>query len=418
MERELLPKLRFLGFSENWKTYKLGSFSDIKAGYTFKQKYQGNKNGDWLYIKVADIGNKSVIKYLRTAINSVSNEVMEEIKAKPFRAGCTVFPRVGAALLNNNKKLLYEDSLIDDNVLAVKIVNSKICEDEYFYYWFLTRHLSEFCNNGQVPVISATRVKSYSIEAPCLKEQQKITSFLSAVDEKIGQFTKKKALLEQYKKGVMQGIFSQEIRFKDNDSNEYPDWEEKELGKMGTFQTSSVDKLSNEYEKNVYLINYMDVYGHRDIDNNTIKSFQIVTAKESQIKSCNLKMGDILFTPSSETTSDIGHSVVIFEDISNAVYSYHLIRFRPKIKLNILFSHYFCNTSNVLRQLSRFATGSTRFTISIANFSKVLVKYPCLEEQFKIANFLSAIDHKITNVDSQIDKTTAFKKGLLQQLFV
>src|SRR5690606_17394297 len=210
-------KLRFLGFSENWKTYKLGSFSDIKAGYTFKQKYQGNKNGDWLYIKVADIGNKSVIKYLRAAINSVSNEVMEEIKAKPFRAGCTVFPRVGAALLNNNKKLLYEDSLIDDNVLAVKIVNSKICEDEYFYYWFLTRHLSEFCNNGQVPVISATRVKSYSIEAPSLKEQQKIASFLTAVDEKIAQLTKKKALLEQYKKGLMQQLFSQEIRFKDGD---------------------------------------------------------------------------------------------------------------------------------------------------------------------------------------------------------
>ena len=143
-----------------------------------------------------------------------------------------------------------------------------------------------------------------------------------------------------------------------------------------------------------------------------------VSAKENQIVSSNLKKGDILFTPSSETPTDIGHSVVIFEDIKDAVYSYHLIRFRPKIKLDLMFSHYFCNTSEVLRQLSRFSTGSTRFTISIGNFSKVKVYYPCFEEQTKIANFLSDLDTKIEALHTKIENSKTFKKGLLQQMFV
>src|SRR5690554_7816653 len=124
----------------------------------------------------------------------------------------------------------------------------------------------------------------------------------------------------------MQKIFSQEIRFKDEDGNDYPEWEEKKLGDIGYFQTSSVNKLSNKDEKEVYLVNYMNVYRHEDINNISKKGFQIVTAKDSQIETSNLLKGDILFTPSSETPDDIGHSAVIFEDLDNTVFSYHLDR--------------------------------------------------------------------------------------------
>ena len=94
------------------------------------------------------------------------------------------------------------------------------------------------------------------------------------------------------------------------------------------------------------------------------------------------------------------------------------MRFRPNIKIDILYSHYFCNIPSVLKQLSRFSTGSTRYTISVSSFSKVKVQLPCLEEQTKIAHFLSALDRKIAVVDEQIEGTKEWKKGLLQRMFV
>lgn len=213
-------------------------------------------------------------------------------------------------------------------------------------------------------------------------------------------------------------ILTGQLKFKDEFGNNFPNWEMKKLGEIGSFQTSSIDKLSREDEKEVFLVNYMNVYRHENINKKTIKSFQTVTAKDIQIENCNLKRGDILFTPSSETPDDIGHSVVIFEDLEDSVFSYHLMRFRPKTELDILYSHYFCNVPSVLNQLSKLATGSTRFTISVKSFSKIEVSLPCKEEQHKIANFLSFNDRKIEIETNILQKLKRQKTYFLANFFI
>jgi len=94
------------------------------------------------------------------------------------------------------------------------------------------------------------------------------------------------------------------------------------------------------------------------------------------------------------------------------------MRFRPTRNISILYSHYFCNIPRVLSQLTKLATGSTRFTISVKSFSSISVELPCIEEQTKIADYLSAIDNKINYCQGQIEKNEVWKKGLLQQMFV
>ena len=195
-------------------------------------------------------------------------------------------------------------------------------------------------------------------------------------------------------------------------------WEEKRLGDIGEFKTSSVNKKIVDGEKLVQLVNYMNVYKHEDINNTTIKNLMTVSANETQLRTSNLQKGDILFTPSSETPDDIGHSIVVFENLKNTLYSYHLMRFRPRLKLDILYSHYFCNIDYVLKQISKVATGSTRFTISISGFSNIKIKLPStIKEQQKIADCLTSLDDLITAQSQKVEALKQHKKGLMQQLF-
>ncbi len=409
-----IPKLRFSEFGGEWEEKKLGEIFYFLRGSSLSKS------------DIAEDGINKCIHY--GELFTIYKEKIAQIKSSTNLTNGQ-FSKIGDILMPSSdvtsQGLATASAIFEENVIVggdTNILRPKKAIDSLFVSYFLNSNKNEIMKavtGTTVKHIYNKDVAKLKIYMPIeIKEQTKIASFLSAVDTKIEQLTKKEKLLQQYKKGVMQKIFSQEIRFKADDGSEFPDWEEKKLGEVGKFQTSSIDKLTKDNEKEVFLVNYMNVYRHENIDNHTIKDFQIVTAKDSQIESCNLKKGDILFTPSSETPDDIGHSVVIFEDLEDAVFSYHLMRFRPNIEINILYSHYFCNIPSVLNQLSKFATGSTRFTISVKYFSSVTIQLPCLKEQTKIANFLLSIDKKIELISKEIEKAKEFKKGLLQQMFV
>ncbi|MDR4953822.1 restriction endonuclease subunit S [Chryseobacterium sp. ES2] len=390
------PNLRFPEFEGEWKNKKLGEISDIYDGTHQTPKYTSNG------VKFVSVEN---INDLYNTDKFISEKAFEkEYKIKP-RKGDILMTRITAgiigatAIVQNDNPLAYYVSLALIRIKTSDNIN------------FLSQRIEtkEFKNELHKRIIHVAFPKKinlgdiYECSAyfPEILEQQKIASFLSLINERIQ--TQKKIIekLETLMKVSRTNIFSQKLRFKNEQGYDFPNWEKLKLGEIGNFQTSSIDKLSRENENEVYLVNYMNVYRHEDINSSTIKSFQKVTAKEQQISSCNLKKGDILFTPSSETPDDIGHSVVISENLENAVFSYHLMRFRPEIEIDILYSHYFCNVPIVLSQLSKFATGSTRFTISVKSFSDVEVSLPSLPEQKVIGKFISLIEHKIA-IEKQI----------------
>ncbi len=105
-------------------------------------------------------------------------------------------------------------------------------EQSIFFFQYGINQFNIFIESTGVPQLTGPQISTYHIAFPTLPEQEKIASFLSAVNKKIQQLTAKKELLEQYKKGVMQKIFSREIRFTDENGKDYPDWEEKKLGDL------------------------------------------------------------------------------------------------------------------------------------------------------------------------------------------
>lgn len=419
-----VPKLRFPEFSGEWENLKIKEIALLKGGFAFKSNNFLTEKSNYQVIKMGNLyQNKLLLDRNPSFLENITLKEKEYLLEKGDIL-ITLTGTVGKRDFGYSYQINNEKNLLLNQRLALIKSKQEVANNKFLKYIVLkNQFLDQFFEasaggTGNQANVSIKNIEDFIVILPSLPEQEKIANFLSSVDIKIEKLEKKKELLEEYKKGMMQKLFSQKLRFKDENGNDYPEWEEKKLGEIGFFQTSSVDKLYIEGENEVKLVNYMNVYRHEKIDNNAIKNYQIVTAKNSQIQTSNLLRGDILFTPSSETPEDIGHSVVIFENLEKCVFSYHLMRFRPNIELDILYSHYFCNNKNVLNQIIRLATGSTRFTISVKSFSSIKILLPTISEQEKIANFLFSIDRKIELIEKELEKNREFKKGLLQQMFI
>lgn len=289
--------------------------------------------------------------------------------------------------------------------------------NKYIYQLLYSKEIENQINNMLVgsnyPAINGSDVASLKLLLPPLTEQKKIADILGTWDEaieKLSNLIEQKKLL---KKGLMQKLLTGKTRL----SGFTQPWKEVKLGEMGHITSAGVDKNIVPGEQNVILLNYMDIYKKDFIYKDDIK--QIVTAPDRKIKKCNVLMGDVFFTPSSETRDDIGHSAVIMENIPGAVYSYHIVRFRPLLNhLNRKFCAYAFKTSKFYKQAYSLCEGSgQRYVLSQDDFRNMKVYIPSdISEQQAIADVLSTADDEINLLNQKLEALKEQKKGLMQQL--
>jgi len=241
------------------------------------------------------------------------------------------------------------------------------------------------------------------IETPHIKEQQKIAAFLTEVDNKIEQLTKKKQLLVDYKKGVMQQIFSQEIRFKQDDGSDYPDWEVKALGSVIT-EYKNKSTYNDEHpvmtSSTKGLVFQKDYFGdNRLVDRSNI-GFNIIPPNYITYRS---RSDNRRFTFNMNSLGTTG-----------IVSSYY-----PVFKISTGCNKFFIELTKVnVLKFGKYSVGTSQTVLSLNEIKKIKFKLPVQEEQEKIGYFLTEIDTKINQVEKQLAGTKQFKSGLLQQMFV
>ena len=213
---------------------------------------------------------------------------------------------------------------------------------------------------------------------------------------------------------MAENVLKPQIRFKG-----FTDaWEQRKLGDLGDFKSNGVDKLSKPDEIPVNLLNYMDVYKRRELNNKMTSELMQVTAKPNQLTDNNVLKGDVFFTPTSETADDIGHCMAIEETLVNTVYSYHLMRYRPyQSSFYLTYPNYAFETNEVRNKMALMAQGVQRFVLSKSQFESIEISYTTLEEQKKIADFLTNIDSLITLHQRKCEKLKNMKKALLEKMF-
>jgi type I restriction enzyme S subunit len=421
--KTVVPQLRFPGFDVEWEEKALSEVaSKITDGThdTPKPKKEGTPFLTAIHIKdgFVDYNNCYYLdKEVHDSIYKRCNPEKDDLLIVNIGAGtatCAInsvdyeFSLKNVALVKPNKEF------INGNFLA-QIQRKKA-----------SKIFNQLTSGGAQPFLSLKEIGRLKIFHPTLPEQQKIASFLSAVDEKIQQLSRKKELLEQYKKGLIQQLFSGKLQFKDENGDDYADWEEKTFGDIYSFYTTnSLSREKLNYDSGaVKNIHYGDIHTKFktlfDV-NEEVVPFVNSDFDISKIKSeCYCQEGDLVIADASEDYADIGKSIEIINlQNEKIVAGLHTFLARPnRTKMYVGFSGYKVRSENFRKQIMIIAQGSKVLSISAGRLAMIKMKIPVIEEQKKIANFLSSIDSKIESTSQQIIQTQSFKKGLLQQLFV
>lgn len=385
-----VPKLRFKEFTDEWKNIKLQKIISIyKEQSTIENQYPmltSSKQGLVLqkdyYSNNARITNRSNIGY----------------NVLPY-GYITYRNRSDTGFFTFNINLKLKKGLISYFYPVFSLKNS----NEYFLvnllntkYQFKMYAISEGTSQK---VLSIANLKNLKVLYPSLEEQNKIANFLTTVDKKITNLENTITSLENQKKGLLQQIFSQKLRFKDENGNNYPNWEKKKLEDISNItmgQSPDSDFVNTEKIGTPFLQGNAEFTNKYPIEKYWCTKPQKIANPTDILLSVRAPVGAINIA-NKKFCIGRGLSAISFN-------------------CNKLFGKY--NLEFNLFQLIKKSQGSTFSSINKKDISEIILFIPCLEEQTKIADFLSAFDRKLENQKAQLEHWKQIKKGLLQQMFV
>lgn len=411
-ELQLTPALRFPEFENTWQTLTLEKMSS-RIGDGIHGTPQYDEEGAYYFVNGNNLSNG------RIEITETTKKVSEEEQQKHYRElnDRTILMSINGTIGNlayyNNEPVMLGKSAAYINLLPDY-------EISYVFNYLSTRKIQAFFHSeltgSTIKNLSLRTIRETKLHLPTdATEQKKIASFLTAVDQRIQLLQKKKAKLEEYKKGVMKKLFSQEIRFRDENGNDFPDWEEKKLNEIIIRTSTGLNPRKNFKlgKGNNFYVTIKNITNGK-IDFSTCELIDD-EALELISKRSDLSKDDIIMS----SIGNIGESYLLKEAPVNWNINESVFMIRPNQKKVLpIFLYYILTGEYALRYFEGNMTGSSFKSIKIGDLKIMPCAVPSLKEQIKIADFLTSLDESIESLDKEIEGTTTFKKGLLQKMFV
>lgn len=403
----IAPKLRFSEFKDEWFETTLNNLSNkIGDGLHATPKY--DENGEIPFINGNNLINgKIVINESTKLINS------DEFKKYNQKfSNNSIFLSINGTI-GNIAFYNSESILLGKSVCFIDLSESS---NKNLIYYILQSPvlISKFekeLTGTTIKNLSLATVRNTKFLLPNLKEQTKIAEFLSAVDDKISQLSRQLELLNQYKKGVMQKIFSQEIRFKNDNGEDFGKWDYVKLQDI----SERVTRKNKEHNQNALTISaQLGLITQQEF-------FSKQIASRDMSNYYLLHKGEFAYNKSYSTGYPMG-AIKRLDRYEKGVVSTLYICFALKPSIDSNFFQHYVDSGTLVQELSSVAQEGARnhglLNISLSDFFSVDLFVPSLPEQKKIAEFLTAIDERIDHTTAQLTHTKQWKKGLLQQMFV
>ena len=405
------PTVRFPEFKDSWNNYKIedmfdrvGTPVDLDDTQTYRE------------IGIRSHG-KGIFHKEETTATEIGNKRVFWVEPDRFVVNI-VFAWERAVAKTTEK----ENGMIASHRFPMYKPKKNIVDLDYITEYFITKRgqnvliLASPGGAGRNKTLGQKEFAKSVVKLPSLPEQQKIAEFLSTVDTVIEKKKETVSAWEERKKGVMQKLFSQEVRFKADDGSDFPEWEEKILDEEGFFYGGLTGKNKDDFEKgSSKFITYMNVYKNTFANQDMMGTVNVgITEKQNKVL-----YGDILFTQSSETVEEVGLSSVYLYDDEPYLNSFCMgFRFNDLSNVCPKYMGYCMRSENIRKNIMLMGQGISRINLGAKRLKTVSYKIPCLEEQQKIADCLSSLDEVIEKQKATLAAWEELKKGLLQQMFV
>lgn len=397
----LVPKLRFSEFTDEWQKKRLGQVVKFSRGGSLS-KAELKESGKYKAIHYGELFTKysEIILNIksRTDVDSGVNSEIDDILMPTSDvtpqglARASVIKECGVKL-GGDINILKPNNGISSIFLSYVLNSQK-------------RKIMKIVSGTTVRHVYNSDLTNVNYCLPVSKrEQQKIADFLTAVDNKISTIDKKVELLKEYKKGVMQKIFSQEIRFKDKNGH-YEDWTTYNLGNL--LIKNSIKNKNSRYglvqsvSNTRGFVDQSELFNDRIIASKDLSGYYVI------------KKGIFAYNPSR---IDVGSLAYKTDDVISVVSPLYIsFAANSHLLIDCFLSAWF-DSSKFIKQMTNSFEGSVRNTLSYESLCKMKLKLPIKDEQQKIADFLIRLDAKISLSEQKLNQAKQFKKALLQNMF-
>ena len=401
------PDWRF-NFSDDWQEKKLSENFVVRMCKRI-YKEEATEFGEIPFYKIGTLGKKAD-SYISKQLYETYRKKYHFPDVEDTLISCS--GTVGNCVIYDGKPAYFQDS----NIVWLES-NTDTKFDKKFLYLYLSQLNWNELSSTTIKRIYSDDLLQKILSYPCIEEQKKISDYLTHFDKALTAQEKKVTNWREVKKGMLQKIFSREFRFKDDNGNNYPDWQEKKLGDLISIPISN-GVFCNPKKKGTgkKIINVINLYNDFVIDED---SLELLNIDEKEFKANQVHQGDLFFTRSSLKLEGIAHCNIYSGGDKDVTFDGHIMRVRLNNDLaNSKFIMLQSMTSKIRSQMMMKAKTTTMTTIGQEELSDVKYKIPCPEEQKKIADYFSHLD-KIISAESKIlESMREMKKGLLQKLFV
>lgn len=398
------PELRFSNFLDMWHIHKLSDVATITGGGTPSTKVSEYWDGEIDWYTPNEIGERI---YARGSKKKITNLGYKKSSTKLLPINTILFTsRAGIG----NTAILAKEGCTNQGFQSIIPNSEKI--DSYFIYT-ISNHIKKYAlkhaAGSTFLEISGKELGKMKLFLPSLTEQQKIGVFFSKLDQQIELEEKKLELLEQQKRGYMQKIFSRELRFKDDNGNDYPDWEMKKLGNIANIVGGGTPstKKSEYWDGNINWFSPVEI-GDKEFVSTSQRRITEKGLEKSSAKM--LPIGTVLFT----SRAGIGKTAILSKEATTNQGFQSIVP-----KENDLDSYFLYSMTSILkRDAEKVGAGSTFSEVSRKQMEQIKLLIPILKEQKQIGRLFQIINRKINKQLHKIELLKQRKKGLLQKMFV